>query len=150
MMCGSCSNENAVKVAFMHYQQRVRGQLSEVDMSVYNESCIINQPPGAPQLSVLSFKGAFHGRTLGALSMTHSKAIHKLDIPAYDFPMTEFPALQYPLEQFIRENRTEEDRCLQQAEETIVSWKSKSPVAAILVEPVQSEGGDNHATPYFF
>ena len=32
------------------------------------ESCMVNQPPGAPNLSVLSFTGAFHGRTMG-LSM---------------------------------------------------------------------------------
>jgi 4-aminobutyrate aminotransferase/(S)-3-amino-2-methylpropionate transaminase len=24
------------------------------------------------------------------------------------------------------------------------------PVAGLIVEPVQSEGGDNHATPFFF
>lgn len=24
------------------------------------------------------------------------------------------------------------------------------PVAGVIVEPIQAEGGDNHATPYFF
>lgn len=31
------------------------------------ESCLVNQPPGAPKLSIMSFDGSFHGRTFGAL-----------------------------------------------------------------------------------
>lgn len=112
MMCGSCSNENAVKIAFMHYQQRVRGNSHTIDMSLLEQSCMMNQAPGSPLLSVLSFKGGFHGRTLGSLSMTHSKPIHKLDIPAYDFPCVDFPSLKYPLEEHHIENKREEDRCL--------------------------------------
>lgn len=77
----------------MHYQQRVRGNNSDIDMSLYHQSCMNNQAPGSPNLSVLSFHGGFHGRLMGSLSMTHSKAIHKLDIPAFDFPATDFPRL---------------------------------------------------------
>ena len=29
------------------------------------DSCMINQAPGAPNLSILSFMGGFHGRTMG-------------------------------------------------------------------------------------
>jgi len=36
-------------------------------------------------------------------------------------------------------------------EELIEKWEKKgNPVAGIVVEPIQSEGGDNHASPYFF
>jgi 4-aminobutyrate aminotransferase/(S)-3-amino-2-methylpropionate transaminase len=28
--------------------------------------------------------------------------------------------------------------------------KKGSPVAGVIVEPIQSEGGDNEASPYFF
>jgi 4-aminobutyrate aminotransferase / (S)-3-amino-2-methylpropionate transaminase len=36
-------------------------------------------------------------------------------------------------------------------EELIEKWDKKgNPVAGIVVEPIQSEGGDNHASPYFF
>lgn len=35
-------------------------------------------------------------------------------------------------------------------EETIHLWKSKSPVAGVIIEPIASEGGDQHASPSFF
>ena len=48
------------------------------------------------------------------LSCTHSKAIHKLDIPAFDWPIAPFPQLRYPLEENVRENQEEERRCLEE------------------------------------
>lgn len=48
------------------------------------------------------------------LATTHSKAIHKLDIPSFDWPIAPFPRLQYPLEEFTRENQQEEERCLEE------------------------------------
>ncbi|TTY71120.1 4-aminobutyrate aminotransferase, mitochondrial [Bagarius yarrelli] len=104
-------------------------------------SCMINQSPGCPDLSILSFMGAFHGRTMGCLATTHSKIIHKLDIPSFDWPIAPFPRLKYPLEEFVQENLQEEARCLEE--------KGK-PVAGIVIEPIQAEGGDNHASADFF
>jgi 4-aminobutyrate aminotransferase-like enzyme len=49
---------------------------------------------------------------LGALSCTHSKAIHKLDIPSFDWPIAPFPRYKYPLEENERENQKEDERCL--------------------------------------
>lgn len=115
------------------------------------ESCMINQAPGAPKLSILSFKGAFHGRTLGALSTTHSKYIHKIDVPSFDWPIASFPQYKYPLEENVRDNQAEDDRCLAEVEDLIVSYgKNNNPVAGIIIEPIQSEGGDNEASPAFF
>lgn len=145
MMCGSCSNENAFKLAFIHYQTKRRGGPPTPEEI---ESCMENQAPGSPALSILSFRGAFHGRLLGCLSTTHSKPVHKLDIPSFDWPCCDFPKLKYPLEKHIEENRKEEERCLEEVEHKIKN--SKTPVAIIIVEPAQAEGGDNHATPYFF
>ena len=81
MMCGSCSNENAFKNIFIWYCQNRRGMNVEFTEDEKN-SCMINMAPGAPKLSMLSFKGAFHGRTMGVLSTTHSKYIHKIDVPS--------------------------------------------------------------------
>ncbi|XP_018571405.1 4-aminobutyrate aminotransferase, mitochondrial [Anoplophora glabripennis] len=150
MMCGSCSNENAYKSLFITYRKHQRGEnvnFSELE----NTSCMINQPPGAPQLSILSFHGAFHGRTMGTLATTHSKAIHKLDIPSLDWPIAHFPKYKYPLEENIRENKAEDDKCLAEVEDLIEKYNKKGvPVAGIVIEPIQSEGGDNEASPEFF
>ncbi|XP_026676956.1 4-aminobutyrate aminotransferase, mitochondrial-like, partial [Diaphorina citri] len=150
MMCGSCSNENAYKNIFIWYQNKQRGGASGFTKEE-QESSMINQAPGAPNLSILSFKGAFHGRTLGCLSTTHSKYIHKIDIPAFDWPIASFPKYKYPLEENERENKAEDEKCLAEVEDLITKYNKKgTPVAGIVVEPIQSEGGDNHGSNYFF
>ncbi|MEE6498485.1 hypothetical protein FKM82_003124 [Ascaphus truei] len=149
MSCGSCANENAFKLTFMWYRNKERGhsRVTKEEM----ESCMINQSPGCPDYSILSFMGGFHGRTMGCLATTHSKAIHKLDIPSFDWPIAPFPRLKYPLEQFVKENQEEEAHCLEEVEDLIVKYrKKKKTVAGIIVEPIQSEGGDNHASNDFF
>ena len=147
-MAGSDANETAYKAAFMWYKQRERGG-QDVDFSPEEiETSMINQSPGSPHLSIMSFTSAFHGRLFGSLSTTRSKPIHKLDIPAFDWPQAPFPALRYPLDQHVEENAEEEKRCLREAEKIIKTFHN--PVAAVMVEPIQSEGGDNHASPEFF
>ena len=147
-MAGSDANETAYKAAFMYHQQLQRGgpkvEFTEEELRTTME----NHSPGSPQLSILSFKHAFHGRLFGSLSTTRSKAIHKLDIPAFDWPQATFPALKYPLEEHAAENAAEEKRALAEVESLIKEFHN--PVAAVVVEPIQSEGGDNHASPAFF
>ena len=147
-MAGSDAIETAYKAAFMWKAQQKRGG-PDVDFSKEDiRTCMQNQEPGSPHMSIMSFKSAFHGRLFGSLSTTRSKAVHKLDIPAFDWPQCSFPALKYPLENHVEENKAEEQRCLKEAEEIIQSYHQ--PVAAVVVEPIQSEGGDNHASPAFF
>ncbi len=38
--------------------------------------------------------------------------------------------------------------CLKKTEEIIKTWHC--PIAAAIIEPIQSEGGDNHASPVYF
>ncbi|OWF52736.1 4-aminobutyrate aminotransferase, mitochondrial-like [Mizuhopecten yessoensis] len=149
MACGACSVEHSQKAMFIAYQRRQRGGKPPSIKEL--QSCLEGKPPGSPNLSVLSFKNGLHGRTMGALAVTHAKWALKLDFPVPDWPCASFPTLQYPLDQFVRENRAEEDRCLNEVKERIHAWEKRNcPVAGIIVEPIQSEGGDNHATPYFF
>ncbi|XP_056639753.1 4-aminobutyrate aminotransferase, mitochondrial-like [Diorhabda sublineata] len=149
MMCGACSNENACKSAFIGYKMRERcGQdFTEEE----KKSCINNQPPGSPYLSILSFAGGFHGRSLGTLALTHSKPIQKLDFPSFGYwPIATYPKYKYPLEENCRENEETDKKCLQQIEELFEKQKSCAPIAGVIIEPIQSEGGDNHASSQFF
>ncbi|CEG76627.1 Putative 4-aminobutyrate aminotransferase [Rhizopus microsporus] len=145
VMCGSCANENAFKTAFMYKAAKKRGQ---ADFSVQElESCMKNQAPGSPDdMVILSFQQAFHGRLLGSLSTTASKAIHKIDIPAFNWPKAPFPKLKYPLDEHKEYNRQVEEEALEVADAIM----SEGKVAGVIIEPVQSEGGDNHASPEFF
>lgn len=146
-LSGSDANETAYKAACMYYRRRERGEGAEFTAEEMSSS-MNNAAPGSPDLAILSFKKAFHGRLFATLSTTRSKPIHKLDIPAFPWPQADFPALKYPLAAFTAENAAEEARCLAHVEEILTGWKA--PVVAVVIEPVQSEGGDNHASPAFF
>ncbi|KAK5989185.1 4-aminobutyrate aminotransferase [Cladobotryum mycophilum] len=147
-LAGSDANELAFKAAFIYRRQQERGgpdvEFTEEEL----ESAMNNKSPGSPELSILSFKTAFHGRLFGTLSTTRSKPIHKIDIPAFDWPQATFPQLKYPLDQHAEENAKIEQASLDEVEHLIKTWHN--PPAAVIVEPIQSEGGDNHATPNFF
>lgn len=148
-MAGSDANETAYKAAFMYRRQRDRGGPAVEFTEEELESSMNNQAPGAAQqLSILSFKTGFHGRLFGSLSTTRSKPIHKLDIPAFDWPQATFPQLKYPLDQHAEENARAEADSLAEVERLITSYHV--PPCAVVVEPIQSEGGDNHASPAFF
>lgn len=141
VMCGSCANENAFKTAFMYKAAKRRG-VREFNMEELS-SCMKNEAPGTPDdMSILSFNHAFHGRLFGSLSATASKAIHKVDIPAFDWPKASFPQLKYPLADNVEHNRKIEKAALDEVESLITN--TNKPVAGLVIEPIQSEGGDNH------
>jgi 4-aminobutyrate aminotransferase/(S)-3-amino-2-methylpropionate transaminase len=145
-LLGLCANETAYKAAFMYQAAKRRGLL---DFSSDELALVMhNRAPGAPKMLILSFWGGFHGRLFGLLLTTRLKAIHKLDIPAFDWPAAPFPRLKYPLHEHRHANTAEEDRCLEALEHVIQEHPHE--IAALIVEPVQLEGGDNHASPYFF
>jgi 4-aminobutyrate aminotransferase/(S)-3-amino-2-methylpropionate transaminase len=146
---GSDANELAYKAAFIYQRTKERGGPTKAFSKEEEQASMENRlPEGQKPLSILSFRHAFHGRLFGSLSTTRSKPIHKLDIPSFDWPQADFPTLKYPLEEYAEENAAEEKRCLQQVEELITTFPAKP--AAVIVEPVQSEGGDNHASSEFF
>ncbi|XP_003385623.1 PREDICTED: 4-aminobutyrate aminotransferase, mitochondrial-like isoform X2 [Amphimedon queenslandica] len=149
-MCGTCANENALKTAFIWYRNKERGWKQVQTDSAEMMSAYNNQEPGIPKLSALSFTGGFHGRSIGCLSVTNSKPIYKLDVPMLNWPRATFPEYKYPLEHYEAENLAEDSRCLEEVEETIYQHLHTAPVAAVIVEPIQSEGGDKHGSPYFF
>jgi 4-aminobutyrate aminotransferase-like enzyme len=140
---------------------------------------------------IVSFEGAFHGRTLGALAVTHRKKA-RLGFPTFDWPHIPFPVEEAGSP---KETARREERSLKQLWDLLVSGrlphaeKSKdtylremdaldevlaqpgqdvtafvhaqranlSPdvvrrsrrVAAVLVEPIQGEGGVRFASARF-
>ena len=58
---------------------------------------------------------------------------------------------RYPLEEFVRENEAEDKRCLALVEETLERCKKEgNPCVGLIVEPIQSEGGDFHGSNAWF
>jgi 4-aminobutyrate aminotransferase/(S)-3-amino-2-methylpropionate transaminase len=155
LLCGSSANENVFKAVFFWKRAKERAAEGRAATDFTEEelsSCMNNQAPGcANNFSIMSFSGGFHGRTMGALTCTHSKTVHKIDVPAFDWPTAPFPRLRYPLNDNEEFNRNEEQRCLDSVRSIFQSRLDEGrPVAGVIVEPVLSEGGDLHASPAFF
>lgn len=142
--------EAALKAAFIAHAERGRrakgAPVNPLELSEAEQRRILEN--AGTDAIVIAFSGAFHGRGLGPLSATHSKVIHKADLPAFPWPMVTFPASRFPLAQHADDNARGEEASI--AELTRVLDAHLGRVAAILVEPIQSEGGDRHASPAFF
>ncbi|CAH6721305.1 4-aminobutyrate aminotransferase [[Candida] jaroonii] len=146
-LSGADANELAFKAAFMWYQAKKRGYATAFSTEE-NDSVMKNQSPGSPELAILSFERSFHGRLFASASTTCSKPIHKLDLPSFNWPKAQFPSYKYPLDKNEDANKQEDQRCLDIVEDLLKNWKC--PIAALLIEPIQSEGGDNHGSSFFF
>ncbi len=90
--------------------------------------------------AVIAFMGAFHGRSLGALSLTASKAIQRRGFAPFMAGVYHAP---YP--DTYRFNGSA-DACADQAlsfirDQILVHLVSPDEVSAIVVEPIQGEGG---------
>ena len=142
---GAEALENAFKIAFLEVMRRRRGGPPSTEEQ---EASMLNAQTEANALKILSFEGAFHGRSLGALSATRSKAIHKVDFPAFDWPVAPVPANTFPLAAHAEENERREAESLAKVEQLLVA--AAGTIAGIVVEPIQGEGGDRHASPAFF
>jgi len=148
MMCGSCSNENAFKTVFKAFMNRERGTDNVTDEECSNSNENIGE---GKKLSIMAFRGAFHGRTVGCISCTNTRGRIKADVPTLDFPFADFPQMKYPLEDHVAENKAEEARCLDQVRSIIHQRREEGrPVAGMIIEPVQAEGGDRSATDDFY
>jgi 4-aminobutyrate aminotransferase/(S)-3-amino-2-methylpropionate transaminase len=143
---GAEAVENALKAAFAWKARHKRGGRTWTPDEI--EAVMLNRQPGINDLKIISFEGAFHGRTLGALSATRSKSIHKLDFPAFDWPVVPFPTNQFPLDAHVEENRAVEAHVLECIEQVLRD--AGGTVAGLIVEPIQGEGGDRHASAAFF
>jgi L-lysine 6-transaminase len=98
---------------------------------------------------IIHFRQAFHGRSGYTLSLTNSKPVQTDYFTQFDWPRIDNPKMEFPF------NAAAEKKVIEK-EETAVSQiqkaleANKDDICAIVIEPIQSEGGDNHFRPEFF
>jgi L-lysine 6-transaminase len=99
---------------------------------------------------VIHFKEAFHGRTGYTLSLTNTFVLNKTKyFTKFDWPRIINPKIRFPLNS---ENLKAVKELEQQAVTEIEQAVAKNPddIAALIIEPIQAEGGDNHFRKEFF
>jgi len=124
---GALAVENALKTAF--------------DWKVRKNLAAGKEPKGG---QVIYFKDAFHGRSGYTLSMTNTADPRKTQyFPKFDWPRVSNPMCRFPLtgdnlEQTIAAERKSIAEIEQALEERA------DDIACLIIEPIQSEGGDRH------
>ena len=93
---------------------------------------------------ILHFRHAFHGRTGYTMSLTNTDP-RKTDLFAkFDWPRVSCPHIDYALPESERQSDViaREKKCEEEIRDKID--KNKIDICAIIIEPIQGEGGDNH------
>jgi len=94
-------------------------------------------------VKVLHFEKAFHGRTGYTMSLTNTLPEKTRWYAKFDWPRVATPIIRFPLEGDNLENVIQaEARSIAQIKQAFTEYKDE--ICAIIIEPVQSEGGDNH------
>ncbi|RLF38476.1 MAG: L-lysine 6-transaminase [Thermoplasmata archaeon] len=124
---GAPAVENALKTAF--------------DWKVRKN---IKNGKGEKGYKVIYFEEAFHGRTGYAISLTSTFDKRKtMYFPRFDWPKVINPKITFPLnEENLRKTIEKEEKAIEQIEDVIE--KNPDDIAALIIEPIQGEGGDNH------
>jgi L-lysine 6-transaminase len=94
---------------------------------------------------VLHFKDAFHGRSGYTLSLTNTDPTKTRYFPKFDWPRVLNPHCNGPADEADVEER--EEAAINEAK--LAFHTNKDDIAAIIIEPIQAEGGDHHFRPQF-
>lgn len=99
---------------------------------------------------VLHFKEAFHGRTGYTLSLTNTYDPAKIEyFPKFEWPRITNPKITFPLnDENLKKVRDLEGKAIEEINSAIEA--NKDDCAALIIEPIQGEGGDNHFRKEFF
>jgi L-lysine 6-transaminase len=129
---GTLAVENAMKTAF--------------DWKVQKN---LDAGRGEKGSQVIHFERCFHGRSGYTLSMTDSYDTRKTRyFPKFHWPRVTHPHLRFPVtEAVIKEVEKLEQQAIAEIKKAI--YENPHDIAAIIIEPIQGEGGDNHIRPEF-
>jgi L-lysine 6-transaminase len=129
---GALAVENALKTAFDWKVRR-------------NQAAGIG---GGRGTKILHFREAFHGRSGYTLSLTNTDPVKTDRFPRFDWPRVKNPKLRFPAtEDVLADVAAAEQESLAEIEKAFDDHPDD--IAALIIEPIQSEGGDNHFRPEF-
>ena len=130
---GALAVENALKVSF---DWKVRKNFNKGFDEVVGQQ-------------VIHFKDAFHGRTGYTLSLTNTFDPRKYQyFSRFDWPRIDVPRLTFPVtDQVLERVKMEESQAISQINQAIK--REGDDIAALIIEPIQGEGGDRHFRPKF-
>ena len=129
---GALAVENALKTAF---DWKVRKNLAA--------------GRGERGRQVLHLERAFHGRSGYTMSLTNTDPNKTEYFPKFDWPRIPSPMIRFPLTGANVAEVEERERAAIAAAEAAFA-RAPHDIAAIILEPIQGEGGDNHFRPSFF
>lgn len=93
---------------------------------------------------IIHFERAFHGRTGYTLSLTNTDPRKIAYFPKFPWPRIPAPALDFALPAAERLRAVMEKERLAEAQIRDVLRRKADDIAAVIIEPIQGEGGDNH------
>lgn len=95
-------------------------------------------------MKVVHFEQAFHGRTGYTLSLTNTFDLRKtMYFSRFDWPRFKNPKLNFPVtDEEIKRVRKVEEEVIGAIKDLIKECGDN--IAALIIEPIQGEGGDNH------
>jgi len=137
---GAVAVENALKTAF---DWKVRKNIAKGVNS-------FDTPEGQLKgQKIIHFEQAFHGRTGYTLALTNTFDPRKTQyFPKLKWPRVLNPKARFPLEDKNLDNvMAAEKESVGQIKKALAD--NPDDVAAIIIEPIQGEGGDNHFRPEF-